>query len=1128
VNTQRGEASGFHAEPMPKNVAAGAARDLTEPEPDLHDEAPDNLMRLQRFVGNDLLGDTMENVGRDFGPFDERAETAMAAATGGLGIGKLAGDAAEGISSGPGGLARGAGSAGRGAGRGIDGMIGGPGVGVGDLAGDAAEGLGAKSGGAGEHAWPRVGGAVRGVGDAAATGTGAVRDTPKGVRNEIHGAAKTIGGGLGGDKLDAKATDTLGVSADAKLGDQLAQKMGDKAGGRTGPLGGPQPAARAGAKGGAKGGANGSVKGAANAGKAGGGAEPNAAPGGAGGVGAQGDLTTVNEELAIHQEWAATPGAVAARGGAATSEVGAAGSDERAAFLADAAGGGLLKGFGEGFETGFLMGVGLGLLEHCVPIPGLGLIIGGGLALHGIVSNWDTTSATIGAMGTGASIYEELANDLAGIAAIIDLVINILNVIGGIAGAIALVMWIISVATLGAASPIAAAITAITGGVLMGAGIFNAVAQSVLQPCVAMFRAMHAFTSQASPAEVSVQGTKISAATAIMGGQIGGLAGALAGGAVAKEAGRGMPRAFEPPPLPGPKGGSTPAVEATPPKTVDPSANIVEGSSPVAKAVEAPSPFAKTVEAPPPGGGGPDGGGPGGGGPAGPAGPGELPLATSDNIYELPGKNPTTGEGLQNVKVYGRGDPAKIMHHDNMKFGGINDVTVTDATGQKTVVVPGKGPLEVRTHGPNPAPKGTFSHDNYTTQINEGKAYLDPVAGKFGAPNEPAHMKAGGDYGPGGAKGPPGDYTLETQQMAKDPFTGKEYPAHQTYGRKGDTLPEGMADDLDVILDESRYGPKPGGGGAPPPALPPPPAPAGGPAGPAGPAGTAGPVAPMDGAPVIEPVLPNYKNPPGTPQQIEALQKEISFLQGEKSQAKVAESKASTLHAEHQKFAGDVEKTSEVTASAIAATQAHQAKVGEKEANNAEQTAKQGESSALIKSYPERAAGIATLRRPLAAFSSFTHYASMLPGDIGVKFHQLNAEATNFEKSLIRLTVQMAAQAAAGPAQSLGLQQDKAQLTVTKAESEASGKLFEKQHAETDVLKAANDKKTELHAAQQAKAAEHQAKADAQIKTKQNKADGLAGQLNAWAAEHAAERQRAVEATKAKYAALGYAVTMRE
>jgi len=81
-------------------------------------------------------------------------------------------------------------------------------------------------------------------------------------------------------------------------------------------------------------------------------------------------------------------------------------------------------------------------------------------------------------------------------------------------------------------------------------------------------------------------------------------------------------------------------------------------------------------------------------------------------MLQLPGKNPKTGQGLQDIKT--KFDPNKpIAHHENMDFKGIDG-----APNAKT---------EVRRHSANPnAPEGSYSQDNPTTQINSGKKYRLP------------------------------------------------------------------------------------------------------------------------------------------------------------------------------------------------------------------------------------------------------------------------------------------------------------------------------------------------------------------------------------------------------------------
>ena len=280
-----------------------------------------------------------------------------------------------------------------------------------------------------------------------------------------------------------------------------------------------------------------------------------------------------------------------------------------------------------------------------------------------------------------------------------------------------------------------------------------------------------------------------------------------------------------------------------------------------------------------------EGAGGAGGAGAGGVGGAEPTVATSDNMYEISANAlpvPPHPAADTAVRVEGRGNPDRIMHHDNSKLFGVTDVTVADhaavaqkrgqieaaggppavgglphgddATGSmlpasvgENVPVPletrpaaspnniGKPlPTELRTHAEDPAlhdpanriyNPDAHSANNPTTVFNtdprRGPAeYLDPSTGTFGRPNAEAHMPAGGrDRGPTGlgatpenpaGTGPagpgrlpvePGDYSLYGER----PTAGG--PVHETYGRPTkDSLPEGMADEVDVILDPARYG----------------------------------------------------------------------------------------------------------------------------------------------------------------------------------------------------------------------------------------------------------------------------------------------------------------------------------
>jgi hypothetical protein len=298
-----------------------------------------------------------------------------------------------------------------------------------------------------------------------------------------------------------------------------------------------------------------------------------------------GGAALVNEELAEHERW-----------GAASATVGAAGSVDRAAFIADAAGNGLGSSALEGAAMGLGMGLAVRGLEHVIPIPGLGPAIGGVMAARAMIQrDWGATGRTISQFGQGSDTYEVLANSIASAAEVIDVVTNIMNVVAGVLGIISMAMWIITVLTVGIATPLAATLSAIAAGIGVASMILDAIKSAVLQPAVMMFRALHTFTSDADPRTVAAQGQGITAASNAAAGGIGGLAGGLLssvggkGGTTPEEAPpHSQPTNVEAPPRGAPP--PEPAVRIEPPS----SGGAVDAHGPTAAQPAMVDPFAPT------------------------------------------------------------------------------------------------------------------------------------------------------------------------------------------------------------------------------------------------------------------------------------------------------------------------------------------------------------------------------------------------------------------------------------------------------------------------------------------------------------------------------------------------------
>lgn len=301
------------------------------------------------------------------------------------------------------------------------------------------------------------------------------------------------------------------------------------------------------------------------------------------------DLATIDEELAEHQRWA---GALAT--------VGTAGSDDRARFVVASA----LMGEAGGFGSGAVEGAKVGLITRGVefgakkggaklaaqmatkfgtqaakvtPLPAVGAVIGGVMSAIDLIGrDWSKTGETIGRWGQGEG-YEKTANQLAAVSEVIDIATAVLNVIAGVIGVIAIASWAIAIATLGVASPLSATLTSIALGIGIATLILDAINAVVIKQLIVVYRALHAFTSQADPSDVMAQGKQIEQAAETASGFLGGFAGGMAASHVGKGKPKVPPAEHTPPkgdhPPPAPAAGDGPHATATKP---------IEGAPPVA------------------------------------------------------------------------------------------------------------------------------------------------------------------------------------------------------------------------------------------------------------------------------------------------------------------------------------------------------------------------------------------------------------------------------------------------------------------------------------------------------------------------------------------------------------------
>ncbi|MFF1338835.1 hypothetical protein ACFVYT_13145 [Streptomyces sp. NPDC058290] len=245
-----------------------------------------------------------------------------------------------------------------------------------------------------------------------------------------------------------------------------------------------------------------------------------------------GDLITT--ELAEHERWAASFG-----------EFGTAGTDQRVRFLLDMAGQGVAEGAAGGVATAFAMSAvsaAIGQLAArrlatlavsrgalAAPVPGLGPAIGGVMAFAGLVArDWGATRQTFGRIGTGTG-YERLANDLEGLAEVLDVATALMDVLAGVFGGIAVAMWAGAVLSGGTLAPLALTLSGIATAMGIATTAVGLIATVVIRPVVTALRALHAFDSQGDPAQVEQQGGQLSSAAGQISGAVAGALAAKAG-----------------------------------------------------------------------------------------------------------------------------------------------------------------------------------------------------------------------------------------------------------------------------------------------------------------------------------------------------------------------------------------------------------------------------------------------------------------------------------------------------------------------------------------------------------------------------------------------------------------------
>jgi hypothetical protein len=278
------------------------------------------------------------------------------------------------------------------------------------------------------------------------------------------------------------------------------------------------------------------------------------------------------------------------------------------------------------------------------------------------------------------------------------------------------------------------------------------------------------------------------------------------------------------------------------------------------------------------------------------------------------------------------------------------------------------------------------------------------------------------------------------------------------------------------------------------------------------------------GAGVVR-VNPDYPAPPGTPEQLQAIKDEIANLLDARARAEQAEQRMAAQEQQHQSQQGPAQEAVQGTQQGITATQAHQQNIARRQQANAQQQQKREQSESLVSGWPSRAAGVLALKIPLAAFRGFLWFASELPGEAGASMQKMSDDADRMDQALDQMDIMMNQQAEVQPVRQQELSSDQGRIETTGEQAVQSEETLTQ--ANEGALAFQQENETRLAQATEAKedAIQQGAEIDEAVDIKQQQADTFAQEMQAWAAEHQAARQVAIQQTRAPLEAQGYVVT---
>jgi hypothetical protein len=283
--------------------------------------------------------------------------------------------------------------------------------------------------------------------------------------------------------------------------------------------------------------------------------------------------------------------------------------------------------------------------------------------------------------------------------------------------------------------------------------------------------------------------------------------------------------------------------------------------------------------------------------------------------------------------------------------------------------------------------------------------------------------------------------------------------------------------------------------------------------------------------PVVEQVNPRYEPPPGTQADIDRLTADIQRLRAARSRAEGERDHAERVRDAAQAQSVGVQQARDDVTETLAANQTHQGTVQEHAQANARSAAQHEEGGGKVQDAGSQLAGTATLEALLAGWSGFTgtvlRFSSVLPDRAVHAFQQMNNDSTNFMARLAHIKTTVAGQQGQQPARGAQIAQTGERITATGARAQGTQGQLTQAQARGAELAQLNREHLSVAEQDRAQAADQATRADTAATGLLAQRETLAARMAAWAAQHRAARQAAVDEATRRLEGRGLRVTRR-